>query len=142
MAVARTMCYAGTKSARPFIAPFKLQWELTLTEPLRPCYLGSNRRSRSDGRKLSIPSTFRTPASRRGAPSTNSLAGLDAPLACVGRVSKFHHLTTREKRGTQDREPRVHQAHQQGAVRPMEDLRKTVSLSLIDQSNLLPPSGA
>jgi len=37
----------------------------------------------SDGRKLSTPSTSRTLPARRGAPSTNSLAGLDAPFACA-----------------------------------------------------------
>ena len=46
-------------------------------------FLGSNRRSRSDGKKLSIPSTSRTPATRRGAPSINLLSGLDAPLTCA-----------------------------------------------------------
>ena len=35
----------------------------------------------SIGRKLSIPSTFRTLAARRGEPSTNLLAGLDDPFA-------------------------------------------------------------
>ena len=59
------------------------QWGLPLTEPLRPYSLDYNRRSRSDGRKLSTPSTSRTPAARRGEPSTNLLAGLDAPPACA-----------------------------------------------------------
>jgi len=53
VAVARTMCHAGTKSARPSITPSpEPQWGLTLIEPLRPYYLGSGRRSRSDGGKL------------------------------------------------------------------------------------------
>jgi len=48
----RTMCLAGTKSARPSIAPLsEPQWGLTLIELLRPYYLGSGRRSRSDRRK-------------------------------------------------------------------------------------------
>ena len=52
MAAGRTMCHAGTKSARPFIAPLpEPQWGLTLVEPLRPYYHDSGRRSRSDGRK-------------------------------------------------------------------------------------------
>ena len=42
-------------------------------------------------------------------------------LSPVPRLGKFHHITTREERGTQDRRPRVHQARQQTAVRPMED---------------------
>jgi len=86
--VGRTTCHAGTKSARPSIAPSpEPQWGLTLIEPLRPYYLGSGRRSRSDGRKLSIPSTSRTLAARRGEPSTNILTGLDQwrsnPLATL-----------------------------------------------------------
>ena len=48
-----TMCHAGTKSARPSVAPSpEPQWGLTLIEPLRRYYLGYNRRSRSGGRKL------------------------------------------------------------------------------------------
>ena len=71
----RAMCHAGTKSARPSIAPSsEPQWGLTLIELLRPYYLGYNRRSRSDGRKL---------LTRHGEQSTNLLAGLDAPLACA-----------------------------------------------------------
>jgi len=70
--------------ARPSTAPSsELHWGLTLIEPLRSCFLGSNWRSRSDGRKQSIPSSSRTLAARRGAPSINSLAGLDAPCACT-----------------------------------------------------------
>jgi len=42
-------------------------------------------------------------------------------LSPVPRLGKHHRLVTREERGTQDRESRVHQTHQQGAVRPMED---------------------
>ena len=78
------MCHAGTKSARPSIAPSsEPQWELTLTEQLRPYTLDYNRRRRSDGRKLLTPSTSRTLAAVRGERSTNLLAGLDAPLACA-----------------------------------------------------------
>ena len=52
MAAGRTVCHAGTKSARPSIAPLpEPQWGLTLIEPLRPYYTGSGRRSRSNGRK-------------------------------------------------------------------------------------------
>ena len=71
------MCHAGTNSARPSIAPLsEPQWGLPLTEPPRPYSLDYNRRSRSDGRKLSTPSTSRTPAARCGEQSTNLLAGL------------------------------------------------------------------
>ena len=84
MAAGRTMCHAGTKSARPSIAPLSdPQWGLPLTESPRPYSLHYNSRSRSDGRKLSTPSTSHTPAARHGEPSTNLLAGLDAPTACA-----------------------------------------------------------
>ena len=63
---------------------------------------------------------FSRSSRKRGAPSANSLAGLDAPLACA-RLGKIHRLTACEKRGTQDQEPRAYQARQQAAVRPMED---------------------
>ena len=73
LAVARIICHVGTKSARPFIAPSsKPKWGLTLIEPPHPYFHGSTIRSRSDGKKLSIPSTPPTPAARPGAPSTNS----------------------------------------------------------------------
>ena len=53
------MCHAGTKSARPSIAPSsELRCGLTLIERLRPFYTGLGRKSRSGGRKLSIPSNF------------------------------------------------------------------------------------
>ena len=82
VAVARNVCHVGTKNARPSIAASS-EWGLARIEPLRPYFLGSNRRSRSDEKKLSIPSTSRTLVERRGETSTNSLAGLDAPLACA-----------------------------------------------------------
>jgi len=84
MGVARTMCHAETKRGRPSITPSpKPRWGLTLIEPLCLYFRRSNRRSRSDGEKLSIPSTSRTLAARHGAPLTNLLAGLDAPLTCA-----------------------------------------------------------
>jgi len=86
MAVARTMCHVGgTKNARPFVAPFssKPQFGMTLLELLCPYFRGLNRRGWSNGKKLSIPSTSSTPATRRGAPSINSEAGLYARLVCA-----------------------------------------------------------
>ena len=81
VAVGRNMCHAETMSARPSIAPpSEPRWGLTLLERLRPYYLGSDRRCRSDGRKLSIPSTYCTLAAGRGEPSTILLAGMDAPF--------------------------------------------------------------
>ena len=81
VAVGRTMCRAGEKSARHSISPSpEPQWGLTLIELLRPYYLDSGRRSRSDGRKWSISSNSRTLAVRRGEASTNTLAGPDAPF--------------------------------------------------------------
>jgi len=82
VAVGRSMCHAGTKSATPSIAPSsEPQWRLTLIEPLSPFYLGKKKRSRSDGRKLLFPSTSRTLSARCGESATDLLAGLDAPLA-------------------------------------------------------------
>ena len=95
---------AGTKSARPSIVPSpEPHWILTLIELLRPYYLGQSR-SRSDGRKLSTPSTSRTLAARSGEPPTNLLAGLDAPLASApSRPTPSPHNSWRT--GTQDRGP-------------------------------------
>jgi len=84
LAIAGTMCHVGTITARCFIAPSsEPQWGPTLIERLRPSFLGSNRISRSDGKKLSIPLTSRTLATRRGAPSINLLTGLDGRIDCA-----------------------------------------------------------
>ena len=84
VAAGRTMCHARIKSARPSIAPLsEPHWGLLLTEPPRSYSLDYNKRSRGGGRKLSTPSTSRTPAARGGEQSTNLLAGLDAPLNCA-----------------------------------------------------------
>jgi len=74
VAVGRTTCHAWPKSARASIALLsEPQWGLPLTEPPRPYSLDYSRRSRSDGRKLSTPSTSRT---RRKTWSTiNKLTG-------------------------------------------------------------------
>ena len=83
VAAARTMCHAGTKSATLSIAPTsEPQWGLRATSSLL-FRLEQKKRNKSDGRKLSMPSTSRTPAARRGGLSMHSLAGPDAPLACV-----------------------------------------------------------
>jgi len=83
VAAARIMCHTGINSARASIAPSsELLCGLTLIKVLWPYFLNWNR-SRNDGRKLSIRLTFRTLAARCGAPSTNSLACLYAPLACA-----------------------------------------------------------
>jgi len=64
----------GQKSVRPSIAPLsEPHWGLPLTDLPRPYSLDYNRRSRSDGRKPSTPSTSRTPAARQGEQSTNLL---------------------------------------------------------------------
>ena len=42
-------------------------------------------------------------------------------LPPVPHLGKFHRLAIGEERGTQDRRPQGHQAHQQTAVRPMEE---------------------
>ena len=137
------MCHVGTKSARPFIAPSsEPQWGLTQIEPLRPCFPGSNRRSRSDGRKLSIPSTYCTLVARRGAPSMNSLAGLDALVTCA---------PSRRTPSPRNSWSMGHTGPAQVSIRfinkQLFDLWKvltpedTVSLTLSTQSSLLSPSG-
>jgi len=121
VAARRTVCHAATKSARPSIAPSsEPQWGLTLIELFCPYYLGSGRRSRGNGRKLSILLTSRTLAARHGESSTNLLAGLDAPFTSA---PSWQTPSPRNswRTGTQDWGPRVYQAGQQGAVLPMED---------------------
>jgi len=87
------MCYVRTNRARPFIAPSsEPQWGLTLTEPLRVYFNSSTIRSRSGGKKLSIPSTSRNPAARRGALSTNSEKHKIQMDAIVWRVSWINTL--------------------------------------------------
>ena len=54
---------------------------------------GSTKKSRSDGKKLSIPSTSGTPAARHGAPSIKLLAGPDTPPP-VPHFSKIRHFAT------------------------------------------------
>jgi len=78
------MCHAGIKSARPSIDPSpEPRWGLTLIEPRHPYYLSLSRRSRSDGRKLSIPSNAHIPAARRGKPL----------IKLTGRSGhSFHHV--------------------------------------------------
>jgi len=76
------MCHVGINSVRPSIASSsESQWRLTFRESLRPYFHCSNSRGRNVGKKLSIPSTSRTPAARFGAPSINLLAGIDTPPA-------------------------------------------------------------
>ena len=102
------------KSSRPYISPSTWpQWGLNLIEPRRSYYLGSGGRRRSDGRKLLIPSTSRTLAARRGEPSRNLLARLDAPLA---KANASQHVKNGGHQGSRD-----HEARQQAAVRPMEN---------------------
>ena len=106
VAAGRTMCHAGTKSTRPSITPLsEPQWGLPLTEPPRPNSLDYNRRSRSAGRKLSTPSTSRTPAARLGEQSTNLLAGLDAPSACAPSWQIASQLVKNGAHKTSDHEP-------------------------------------
>jgi len=78
--VERTMCHVRTKSVRPFITPSsEPQWGLTPIQSLCPYFFGSYRRSTSDGKKLSMPSTSFTPTARHGSPSINLMARLDTP---------------------------------------------------------------
>ena len=107
------LCHAGTKGARPSIAPLsEPQWGLPLTGSPRPYSLDYNRRNRSNGRKLSTPSTSRTPAARRGEPLTNLLAGPDAPPG----LGKFYRLAVGEER-----------AHKTGDCEPTRLVKKELS---------------
>ena len=65
----------------------------------RPYSLDYNRRSRSDGRKLSTPSTSRTPATENHQQTYWQVWTL---LLRVPRLGKFHRLAIGEERGTQD----------------------------------------
>jgi len=141
MAVERTMSHAGTKSARPFIAPSsEPRWGLTLIEPLRPYYLGLIRRSRSDGRKLLIPSTSRTLVAKRGEPSTNLLANLDAPFTCA---TSRQNPSSRNLWGTRRTRPRI-ASPPSSSTRSCPTggkflhLRVTVSVNPFDRRSLLP----
>jgi len=56
---------------------------VTLSASLRPYFHNSTRRGRNDRKKRSDPSTSRTPAAMREAPSTNLLAGPETPPVCA-----------------------------------------------------------
>ena len=66
----------------------------------------STRRGRSDGKKLSIPSTSRTPATRQGAPEHHKWTYWHVQTIVwslpMPHLSKLHRPTTREERDTQD----------------------------------------
>jgi len=73
LAVRRTMCHAGTKSARPSVAPlFEPQWGLTLIEPPRPYYLGQKKQER---REEAVNSTDFSHSSRKAWRTINKLTG-------------------------------------------------------------------
>ena len=69
------------------------QWGLTVTESPRPYFHGSTIRSGSDGKKLSNPSTSRTPAARHGAPSTNFKKTTSTRI--VRSVLAYHPFSSR-----------------------------------------------
>ena len=143
--VTRTMCHVETKNARPSIAPsFEPQWGLTLIQ-LRPYFFGCNRKNRRDGRKLSIPSTSRTLAARRGEPPTSSLAGLrpDAPLACAPsrKTPSPRNLRRTGHIGLGAASPPVLSTRSCPTYGKSQNLGVTVSLTLLGKRSLLPPSG-
>ena len=137
LAVGRTMCHAGTKSARPSIAPLsEPQCRLPLTEP--PCLysLDYSRRSRSDETKLSTPLTSCTPAARHGEQSTNLLAGLDTPLTCAlsWQIPSSHNSAAVSPPGSSTNSCPTYGRFQH--------LRVRVSPNPSGQKSLLLPSGA
>ena len=143
VAIGRSMCHTGTKSARPSIALSpKPQWGPTLIELLCPYYLGCSRRSRSNRRKLLIPSTSHTLATRCGEPSTNLLAGLDAPLTCA--PSRQTSLTSKLWRtrhiGPRITSPQGWSTRSCPTYGRFQYLRVTVSLNPLGWRNLLLPS--
>jgi len=139
----RTMCHAGTKSARSYIAPLpEPQWGLTLIEPLRPYYLGSGRRSRSDWKKQFIPSTSRTLATRRRR-TMNKLTGRSGcsfHQCPVSANSIASQLVKNGARKTRDRK------YTRLVNKELSDLWKiatpegTVSLNPLGRRSLLLPS--
>jgi len=82
-----TTCNVVTKNTRYFISPSsEPQRALTLVEPFCPYFLGSNRRSRSNVKKLLIPSTSCAQAVSRVAPPIQHLL---ARTFCLCPVSQF-----------------------------------------------------
>jgi len=107
VAVARTIRHVG-RSARPSITHSDPHW--LWQSYFVPTYSSS----RSSGEKLSIPSTSRTFAARRGVPSIN-LVGRSRQSSCqcpISANSIAAQFTTCEERGIQDRGPWVHQTRQ------------------------------
>ena len=142
VAVAITMCHAGTKSARSSFlrAPAGFDSDRAALSLLSRI----EEENRSDGKKLSIPSTSRTLAARRGAPSINLLGGLEAPFACAPshQTPSPHNLwrTGQTRLGTTN--PPGLSTSSCPTYGKYELLRETVSLALSGQRSLLPPSGA
>ena len=145
VAVGRTMCHAGTKSARPSIDPSsEPRWWLTLIEPLSPYHLGSGRRCWSDGRKLSIPSTSRTVAAGRGEPSTNLLPGVDVLFTSAPSLQtpspRNSWTTGHTVPGTES--PPGWSTRSCPTYGRFQHLRVTVSLKPLGQRSFLLPSDA
>jgi len=101
------MCHVGTKSARPSVTPLsKPQWGLPLTGPPRRYSLNYNRRSRSDGRKLSAPSTSRILARKawRTISKFTGRSGHNSRLCSVSANSIASNLVTNGAHKTSSRE--------------------------------------
>ena len=129
--------------ARPSIASSsEPQWGLTLIEPLRPYCVRYNRRNRSDGRQPLITSTSRTLAARRGEPSTNLLAGMDASLARAPsrQTPSPHNSWKTEHTGPRTASPPGSLKRSCPTYGRSQHMRVTVSLNPLGRTSLLLPS--
>jgi len=134
VAVARTMCHAGTRVRDPYRSFIRATMETGSDRAGSSLLFRREQKKQERWEETFNYMTSRTQAAKREAPSTNSLACLNAPLACASsrQTSSSRNL---EERSTQHREPPFYQAYHQGAVQPMEG-HSTVTLTLSDQRSL------
>ena len=96
------MCHAGTKSARPSIAPLsEPQWGLPLTEPPLPTLSTTTEEAGATG---GIGQLHRLLALQPQGVENNQQTywRVWMLLPRVPRLGKFHRLAIGEERGTQD----------------------------------------
>jgi len=99
------MCHAGTKSARPSIAPLsKPQWGLPLTEPLRPTLSTTTEEAVAMGGSCQLHRllTLQLQGVENNQQTYWQVGTLLSPVPYLG---KFHRLATCEEQGTQDWQP-------------------------------------
>ena len=98
--------------------------------------------NRSDGRTLSIPPTSCTPAAMRGDPSTNALAGLNAPFASAlsRHIPSSHNFWRTGHTGLGAMSPQGLSTNSCPTCGRFLHLRVTVSLNPLHRRSLLLPS--